>query len=104
MVTADVSDYIRKQYIDAGEDELRKAFETLEPTYRRRIEQAYLSLELALDTGEKVMFAQKEVWRAAVVYGEAIEHARRLYRSGVEVKGEGGFDFEPLSMRRNSNT
>jgi hypothetical protein len=94
MVTADVSDYIRKQYIQAGEDELRKAFETLEPTYRRRIEQAYLSRELKLDTGEKVVFAEKEVLRAAVVYGEAIEHARRLYRSGAEVKGEGGFDFE----------
>ncbi len=94
MITADVSDFIRKQYLEARAGELRNAYEALEPSYRRRIEQAYLGRELALDTGEKVAFAEGELLRTAVVYGEAIAHAHRLYRSGVEVKGEGGFDFE----------
>jgi hypothetical protein len=94
MITADVSDFIRRQYLEAQAGELRVAYEALEPDYRRRIEQAYLGRELSLDTGEKVVFSEEELPRTSVVYGEAIEQARRLYRSGVEAKGEGGFDFE----------
>ncbi len=94
MITADVSDFISRQYLEATESELRKAYEALDASYRRRIQQAYLGQELALDTGEKVAFAEGELLRTAVVYGEALAHAHRLCRSGVEVKGEGGFDFE----------
>ncbi len=94
MITADVSDHLCRQYLGAPESELRGAYEALEPGYRRRIEQAYLGRKLVLETGEQVHFAEGELLRTAVVYGEAIAHAARLYRSGVEVKGEGGFDFE----------
>ena len=94
MITADVSDFIRKQYLEPREGELRQAYEALEPSYRRRIEQAYLGRELVLDTGEKVAFAEGELLRTAVVYGEAIAHADRLYRAAEELKGVGGFDFE----------
>ncbi|KKK58548.1 hypothetical protein LCGC14_3043310, partial [marine sediment metagenome] len=34
------------------------------------------------------------VGRDVLIYGRAVEHAQRLYRAGVETRGEGGFDFE----------
>jgi len=94
MITADVSDYLRKEHMNAPGVELRAAYEALDPAYRRRIEQAYLAREINLDTGEKVVFTEEAVARTALVYGGAVEHALRLYRAGVEVKGERAFDFE----------
>ena len=48
-----------------------------------------------MDTGEAVSFTEEVLARTALVYREAIEHAQRLYRSGLESKSD--FDFE-LSM------
>jgi hypothetical protein len=94
MITADVSDYIKKEYAAGSDGEISDAYETLEETYRRRIEDTYLSIEVDLDTGETIQFSRSVLTRTALIYGQAIEHALRLYRAGVEVKGEGAFDFE----------
>jgi hypothetical protein len=94
MITADVSEFIRAYYGSQATDELGKAYAGLDSSYRRRIEKSYLPLKLRLDTGEQVVFSEETLARAALIYREAIEHAERLYRAGVEVKGEGGFDFE----------
>jgi hypothetical protein len=94
MITADVSDYISKQPDSLAADALRAAYAGLDEAYRRRIEKSYLPLKLRLDTGEQVSFTEESLARTALIYREAIEHAGRLYRAGLEVKGESGFDFE----------
>lgn len=94
MITADVSDYIRGEHAAAGEAEVKQAYAALPEDYRRRIEEAYLSWSLQLDTGVKVRFSRGGLQRLALIYREAVEHAARLYRAGAAVRGEGGFDFE----------
>jgi hypothetical protein len=93
-ITADVSDYISHEYAAAGQAEVIEAYEQLEASYRRRIERAYLSLNVDLDTGQRITFSREVLARTALIYGRAIEHALRLYRAGVEAQGEGRFDFE----------
>jgi hypothetical protein len=94
MITADVSDYIRKEYAAKSDGEVMEAYGRLEESYRRRIEDTYLSMKVELDTGETIRFSRGVLARTALIYSQAIEHAQRLYRAGVEVKGEGAFDFE----------
>lgn len=94
MITADVSDHIRGEHAAAGEAQVKQVYAAIPEAYRRRIEEAYLSLSLQLDTGAKIRFSRGDLQRIALVYREAVEHAARLYRAGVAVKGEGGFDFE----------
>ncbi|UCF99702.1 MAG: hypothetical protein JSV89_09215 [Spirochaetaceae bacterium] len=93
-ITADVSDYIRHEYAGAADAAVLEAYDRLERGYRRRIEDTYLPLKVDLDTGETVSFSQEVLARTALIYAQAIEHALRLYRAGVAVKGEGAFDFE----------
>jgi hypothetical protein len=93
-ITADVSDYINHEYAAASKAEVREAYEQMDGDYRERIEKAYLSLEVQLETGQKISFSREVLARTALIYGRAIEHAMRLYQAGVEVKGEGRFDFE----------
>jgi len=104
MITADLSDYIRKEHVSATAGEVSRAYGRLPEDYRRRIEEAYLNLSLSLDTGETVGFTRESLGRIALVYREAVEHALRLYRAGVEAAGieaagggagaAAGFDFE----------
>ena len=94
MITADVSDYIRGQFLQEPEGRVLAAYGRLPDAYRRRIEGRYLGLRARLDDGEELAFSSGELARIALIYREAVEHAQRLYRAGVEVKGEGGFAFE----------
>lgn len=94
MITADVSDYIRKEFDGADAGRVSKAYAALDESYRRRIEEKYLRLKVELDTGEKISFPKEELARIALIYGQSIEHGLRLYKAGVEVRGEGAFDFE----------
>jgi hypothetical protein len=94
MITADVSDYIRAQHAASGEAEVHRAYAALSEDYRRRIEESYLPWSRELDNGARVRFTPEVLERTALVYREAVEHAARLYRAGVAVKGEGVFDFE----------
>jgi hypothetical protein len=87
MITADVSDHIRSEHEEG-------AYTALPADYRRRIEDLYLPWSLQLDTGAGIRFSRGTLERAALVYREAIERCARLYRAAVEVRGEGGFDFE----------
>jgi len=92
MITADVSEYIRQQFLTMASAELQSAYVALDPAYRARIEKQYLKQTQALDTGEAVAFSDESLARTALVYREAIEHALRLYSAGREVRPE--FDFE----------
>jgi hypothetical protein len=94
MITADVSDYIRGGYLDESREEVLAAYAALAAPLRRELEGEYLASPLALDTGEEIGFDEEELARVVLVYGEALDHAERLYRAGVEAAGEGGFDFE----------
>jgi hypothetical protein len=97
MITADVSDHIRKDHSAAGEGQVPSAYAALPESYRRRIEEVYLPLRLVLDTGEEVRFTPSTLARTALVYREAVEHALRLYRAAEAAVGElrhVGFDFE----------
>jgi hypothetical protein len=93
-ITADVSDHIRNEYASAPGSEVTAAYEALDQGYRRRLEQAYLGLAVELDTGQTITFSRQALARTVLIYGRALDHAARLYRAGVEVKGEDGFDFE----------
>jgi hypothetical protein len=93
MITADVSEHLQAEKAGGGEA-VERAYAALPGDYRRRIEQAYLPWSLPLDTGTGLRFSRGALQRAALVYREAVAQAVRLYRAGVEVKGEGGFDFE----------
>jgi hypothetical protein len=94
MITADVSEHLRAEHAAVAEAELKQAYAALPEDYRRRIEESYLPWSLQLDTGAKIRFSRGDLQRTALVYRQAIEQIARLYRAGIEVKGEGGFDFE----------
>jgi hypothetical protein len=93
-ITADVSDYISHRYAGASDAEIVEAYGQLAESYRRRIEKTYLPLKVELDTDQTIAFSREVLARTALIYGRGIEHALRLYRAGVEVGGEGAFDFE----------
>jgi hypothetical protein len=94
MITADVSDYIRSGHAARSSGEVLAAYGELPSPLRRELEAAYLDARLALDTGEEIILGAEELARVTLIYGEALDHAERLYRAGVAVAGEGGFDFE----------
>jgi len=94
MITADVSDYIKGEYQDKETPEIMRDYAELALEYRQGIEERFLDLKVELDTGAVISFSREELARTALIYGQAMEHALRLYRVCVEVKGEGNFDFE----------
>lgn len=94
MITADVSDYIKGEYQDKETPEIMRDYAELDLEYRQGIEERFLDLEVELDTGAAISFSREELARTALIYGQAMDHALRLYRVCVEVKGEGNFDFE----------
>ncbi len=94
MVTADVSDYIRGEYTSKDNSDVIASYKNLSSGYRKVIEKRYLSSQVNLDSGQTITFSEEELGRAALIYGEALEHARRLYEAGNEVRGERDFDFE----------
>jgi hypothetical protein len=69
MITADVSDYISKEFATAGGARVREAYASLAESYRRRIEERYLPLEVPLDTGETISFSRGILERTALIYG-----------------------------------
>lgn len=94
MITADVSDYIKGEYQDKEKQSMMQDYTGLSSEYRQGIEERFLGLKVELDTGNTISFSREELARTALIYGQALEHALRLYRVCVEVKGEGNFDFE----------
>jgi hypothetical protein len=94
MITADVSDFIRQAFSVKTDAEVISAYMNLDSSYRGRIEEEYLQRSVDLDTGQGIRFSRDDLVRAGLMYGEAIAHAGELYRAGVEVRGEGNFDFE----------
>ena len=92
MITADVSDYIRKEYDSMDEAGVLKAYEGLDAEYRSRVEKTYLDSEIKLDTGDIISFTKVELARNALIYNEAVGHAERLYNAGTQTGQE--FDFE----------
>ena len=94
MITADVSDFIRGEWAARSDAEALAQWRTLDAGVRRGLEERYLSNAFPVDTGEAVRFTPAELARTALVYGEAVDHAARLYRACVAEKGAGRFDFE----------
>ena len=47
---------------------------------------------IAADTGEVVEISRSELARAVLIYGEALDHAHKLYRAGLKTRKH--FDFE----------
>ena len=98
MITADVSDLVGEHAggLNGGVDDqaVAAAWQEVEPGYRLRVEADYGGLEFPLDTGETVGFPPAALARTALAWREAVEQAERLYRAGVQLRGEGGFDFE----------
>lgn len=94
MITADVSDAIRGEFTGMTDEAVLEDYAALDPDYRRRVEEKYLGLNLALDTGEVIGFSRPELARTALIYREALEHADRLYRAGRDEAGDWDFDFE----------
>ena len=94
MITADVSDFIRGEWTTRGDAEVLAKWQGLDTGIRTGLEQRYLGSPLALDTGEAVRFTPAELARTWLVYGEAVEHATRLYEACVAERGAGRFDFE----------
>jgi hypothetical protein len=92
MITADVSDYIRKEYDALDDAAVMEAYEKLDPQYREDIEKRYLSLSIELDTGDTISFTKQELAKIALIYKDAVEHAVRLYETGIAT--EQPFDFE----------
>jgi hypothetical protein len=92
MITADLSDYLHPEYADARTDVVKEAYGNLDETHRGRLEGEYLEKALHLDTGEALQIGAEELARYALLYGDAVEHARRLFLAG---KAAGrAFDFE----------
>jgi hypothetical protein len=94
MITADVSDFIRGEWAAKSDAEALAQWKTLDAGVRRGLEERYLPNAFPVDTGEAVRFTPAELARTALVYGEAVDHAARLYRACVAEKGAGRFDFE----------
>ncbi len=94
MITADVSDSIRKEYDAAAESVVLEAYGKLPAARRAQLEGRYLPLSISLDTGEKIAFDRPQLARIVMVYLDALDAAEGLYRAGVKAGGADAFDFE----------
>lgn len=94
MITADVSDSIRKDFDTAAESAVLEAYGKLPASRRAELEGRYLPLAVSLDTGEKIGFDRPQLARIVLVYLDALDAAEQLYRAGVKAGGGATFDFE----------
>ncbi len=94
MVTADVSDFIEEKYIEDSDHDIMSAYSKLSEDYRTDIANSYRTGNIDLGQGLKISYSRVELYRVALTYRGAIEHAVRLYNAGREVREEGDFDFE----------
>ena len=106
MITADVSDHIHGEFDSTATDSdptagdrdgnkwLMKTYGELDSSYREQIEEKYLRLSVAVDTGEIIKFTPEELARTALIYKDAVRQAAKLYNAAAEIKGNGNFDFE----------
>lgn len=94
MITADVSDHIRRDYAAGPASRIRSAYAGLDPGIRTELETRYLDRSFPLEGGKTIRFPEVLFKKTVLVYSEAIDHTVRLYRAGVEAAGGRGFDFE----------
>jgi tagaturonate epimerase len=92
MITADVSDFIRKEYSNIEYNLIENKYKELPEQYRKDIEKKYLDNPLKLESGDIILFEKNELMKTVLIYREAIDHAEKLYFAGKKVKKE--FDFE----------
>jgi hypothetical protein len=93
MITADVSDYIHKEFVNLGDREALSLYEKrVKKAIREKLEARYLSLALQIDTGDTIRFSREELARIVLVYGNAADYAEKLYQAGVKTGKL--FDFE----------
>lgn len=94
MITADVSDCIRDEYVTAPASNIVSAYKRLPARQRTLLEEHYLDRFVVLKSGRRIRFSKDELARLVLTYGRALDHAKRLYQAGVELKGSNRFDFE----------
>jgi hypothetical protein len=100
MITADVSEHLHAALALSSDAELDQAWGALDESHRREAEERYLGRSFALAggsalaDGRAVRFSPAELKRTVLVHRDAVRQAARLYRAGVAVRGERGFDFE----------
>ena len=93
MITADVSDFIRDEWAAASEEGIAEGYEkAYSPGLRKEWEAMCLSYNLPIETGDSISFTASDLARIALVYGNALEYAEKLYRAGKRIKAD--FDFE----------
>jgi hypothetical protein len=92
MITADLSDHLRTRYANGPPSVVRDAYTGLDRSYRQRLESEYPGSTLKVETGDEIVLSDDDVMRNALVYGEAIQHAARMFDAGRHSCGP--FDFE----------
>jgi tagaturonate epimerase len=93
MITADVSDFIRKEFGTADEKTVMAEYEKLDKKYRAEIEKKYLGLSVKLDCGTTISFTKEELARIVLIYKDATDHALTLYKAGKSVKKDYNFEL-----------
>jgi hypothetical protein len=94
MVTADVSDFLRGDFMACSSSEIERAYLSLDANYRKEIERLYLGRSFPLDCAERVAYSATDLQRIAVVYSSAVNYACELYREALRIRKEHEFDFE----------
>ena len=95
MITADVSERLRREAATMSGAEIDSAYGALDAAYRRDVERRYLYSPFPLVSGGAIRFTDAELRRVVILYRDALELAGRLYRAATDLKGEdAGFDFE----------
>lgn len=91
MITADLSDHLAFEYMDADIQTVSGAYRQLDSGMRDTIEERYRN-NVRLSDGSVLKFDPEIRQRIALTYGRALDHAADLYQACRGVKSE--FDFE----------
>jgi hypothetical protein len=91
MITADLSDHLAFDYMDADIQTVTNAYRHLDPALRNNIEERFRN-DVRLADGSILVFDPETRQRIALTYGLALDHAAGLYHACRGVKNE--FDFE----------
>ncbi|MDT8297780.1 MAG: tagaturonate epimerase family protein [Spirochaetaceae bacterium] len=91
MITADLSDHLAFDYMDADIQTVTSAYRHLDSGLRNNIEEKFSS-DVRLADGSVLVFDPETRQRIALTYDRALDHAADLYQACRGVKRE--FDFE----------
>jgi hypothetical protein len=93
MITLDCSEYIRGDVLSLDDDAVSELYNALPADKREQWEAEYLSGPIHIADGVEICFSKASLERNALVYGDAIVHAERVYRECIVPCGR-GVEFE----------